>query len=321
MKKAVVVILQSSVSLALLAWIFHDEKFRAEAWSTFSSARLEWIFLGLLVAGIGCVAGVVRWGIFLKVMGIHISAWDTTRLTFIGLFFNNFLVGAVGGDVVKVVWLSARGHKKSSALLSVLMDRMSGFGALLLFSLVFMAGRLDWLLQSPVVAGIISVTFAYLLGSLILLTVSFLLCRKGAGYIPRWMPGREKLGEVAIAYYQFVVAWRATLFASVLSGVILLAYFLTFYGVALALDVRIPLLDFLALMPTVDVIAALPVSLGGFGVREQVFITLLGQLCAVSEARAVSISLGGAFLSIVWSLLGAAMLPSYRRSVGGEASA
>jgi len=314
-KKAAVVILQSLISVALLAWIFHEPKFRAEAWSTLSSARPEWIVIGLVVAGVGCFVGVVRWGIFLRVMGIHISAWETVRLSFVGLFFNNFLVGAVGGDVVKVVWLASKGHKKSSALLSVLMDRMSGFGALVVFSLVFMAGRLEWLQRSGVVAGLIHFTFAYLLGSLMLLVLSFLLCRKGAAYIPAWVPQREKLGELALAYFQFVAAWRATLLASLLSGVILLTYFLTFYCAALAVEVKIPLLDFLAFMPAVDIISALPISLSGFGVREQLFATLLGELCAVPKASAVSISLGGAFLSMVWSLLGAALLPGYRKTV------
>ncbi len=315
MKKAIVVVLQSLVSITVLAWIFHDPKFRAEAWGALSSARPEWIAIGLLFAGVGCFTGVARWGVFLRVMGIRISAWETVRLSFVGLFFNNFLVGAVGGDVVKVVWLASKGHKKSSALLSVLMDRMSGFGALLVFSLVFMAGRWEWLQRSGVVAGLMHFTFAYLVGSLVLLVLSFWLCRKGADYIPSWVPQREKLGEMALAYFQFVTAWRATLLASLLSGVILLTYFLTFYCAARAVEVKIPLLDFLAFMPAVDIISALPISLSGFGVREQLFATLLGELCAVPKATAVSISLGGAFLSIVWSLLGAALLPGYRKTV------
>ena len=70
------------------------------------------------------------------------------------------------------------------------------------------------------------------------------------------------------------------------------AYFLTFYSSARAFGLKVPLGEFLAFMPAVDIISALPISLGGFGVREQLFATVLDDLRAA--AQAVSISLGGA---------------------------
>ena len=94
-------------------------------------------------------------GSFFAFLGSGFLPVGCVRLSFVGLFFNNFLVGAVGGDAVKVVWLAAKGHRKTAALLSVLMDRMSGFGALILCSLIFMLWRLDWLMRSAVVAGLI----------------------------------------------------------------------------------------------------------------------------------------------------------------------
>jgi hypothetical protein len=69
------------------------------------------------------------------------------------------------------------------------------------------------------------------------------------------------------AYFQFVSAWRQTLLASLLSIVMLLAYFLTFYSSARAFGLAVPL-RVPAFMPAVDIISALPTSLGGFGVRE-----------------------------------------------------
>ena len=73
--------------------------------------------------------------------------------------------------------------------------------------------------------------------------------------------------------------------------------------------------EFLAFMPAVDIISALPISLGGFGVREQLFATVLGDLWGAPAAQAVSISLGGASLSILWGLLGLALLPAYNRAL------
>jgi glycosyltransferase 2 family protein len=314
-KKWIPILLQSLVSIALLVWIFWKEDFRTRTWQILSSAHPGWLLAGFLVAGAGNLIGVLRWGIFLRVLGISISPWDTLRLSFVGLFFNTFLVGAVGGDAVKVVWLVAKGQPKTAALLSVLMDRMSGLGALILCSALFMMWRLDWLMRSPVVAGLIKLVFAYLLVVVLLLGVSFLLSARGlTSRLPARFPFRKTIVEFTGAYLQFVTAWRQTLAASLLSILMLLAYFLTFYLSGRAFGLDVPIAEFFALMPAVDIISALPISLGGFGVREQLFVTLLGDLWGVPAAQAVSISLGGALLAMLWGLLGLVVLPAYHQA-------
>jgi glycosyltransferase 2 family protein len=315
MKRWTPFLLQSLVSIALLVWIFWKEDFRTQTWQILTSAHPGWLMAGFLVAGAGNLIGVIRWGIFLRVLGISISPWDTVRLSFVGLFFNTFLVGAVGGDAVKVVWLVAKGQPKTAALLSVLMDRMSGFGALILCSTLFMIWRLDWLMRSAVVAGLVKSVFAYLLLVVLLLGISFLLSARGlTRRLPRRFPFRKVIIEFTEAYLQFVLAWRQTLVASLLSILVLLAYFLTFYLSARAFGLDVPVVEFFALMPAVDIISALPISLGGFGVREQLFVTLLADLWEVPAAQAVSISLGGALLSMLWGLFGVVVLPDYQRA-------
>jgi uncharacterized protein (TIRG00374 family) len=316
MKKWLPLILQCGVSLALLVWIFWKPSFREAAWLVVSKADPGWLLAGLAMAGVGNLLSVVRWAVFLRVLKIPLPAWEVLRLSFVGLFFNNFLVGAVGGDAVKVVWLVVKGHNKTSALLSVLMDRMSGLGALILCSLTFMLLRLDWLMSSPFVAGVIKFVFGYLTVVVLLMAFSFVISARGlTSRLPERLPGRKTILEFTTAYIQFVAAWRATLVASAISLVILLSYFATFYCSARAFGVHMPVLDFFAFMPAVDIIAALPISLGGFGVRDMLFATLLRDLAGVAQAPAVALSLGGAFLYLAWGLLGLVLLPSYRRAV------
>ena len=322
MKKWAPLFVQSLVSVTLLAWIFWKEDFRTRTWHVLTSADPGWLTAGFLAAGAGNLLGVVRWAIFLRVLGIRLPAWDVLRLSFVGLFFNNFLVGAVGGDAVKVVWLAAKGHGKTAALLSVIMDRMSGFGALVLCSLIFMLSRLDWLMRSAVVAGLIKGVFIYLVAVVGLTAFSLLMSAKGlTSHLPRRFPGREMIIKFTEAYFQFVTAWRQTLIASILSVAMLLAYFLTFYFSARAFGLQVPVEEFFAFMPAVDIISALPISLGGFGVREQLFATVLGELWGAPAAQAVSISLGGASLSLLWGLFGLVLLPAYHQAIGRPARA
>jgi uncharacterized membrane protein YbhN (UPF0104 family) len=85
----------------------------------------------------------------------------------------------------------------------------------------------------------------------------------------------------------------------------LLVYFLSYYCAARACGIGIPVDRFLALMPAVDIISGLPVSLGGLGVREGLFAFLLGKLADIPYPVAVSASLSGYLLSALWGLPGA----------------
>jgi glycosyltransferase 2 family protein len=194
---------------------------------------------------------------------------------------------------------------------------MSGFAALILCSLIFILWRLPWLMQSASVAGLIKAVFIYLLAITGLMAFSFVISAKGlTRRLPPDFPGRKLIVEFTEAYFRFVSSWRETSVASLLSVVMLLAYFLTFYFSARAFGLRVPVGEFFAFMPVVDVIAALPISLGGFGVREQLFATVLAELWNAPAAQAVSISLAGGSLALLWGLFGLALLPGYHHALG-----
>jgi uncharacterized protein (TIRG00374 family) len=322
MRKWLPLLVQSLVSVALLVWIFWEEDFRMRTWQVLTSGHLGWLTAGFLVAGVGNFLGAVRWGIFLRMLRIPLTPWEVFRLSFVGLFFNNLLIGAVGGDAIKVIWLVAKGHQRTAALLSVIMDRMSGFGALILCSLVFMLWRLDWLMQSPVVAGLMKAVFLYLFAAAGLMAFSFIMSVRGlTDRLPAGFPGRKWIIEFTEAYFRFVSSWRQTLLASLLSVVMLLAYFLTFYCSARAFGLEVSMGEFFAFMPAVDIISALPISLGGLGIREQLFATILGELWNAPAAQAVSISLGGASLGLLWGLFGLTLLPGYHQATAREVRA
>ncbi|GAB4172558.1 MAG: lysylphosphatidylglycerol synthase transmembrane domain-containing protein [Terrimicrobiaceae bacterium] len=314
MRRWLVFSLQVIVSAALLLLIFRDAGFRADVAALAGKADVTWLLGAWLVAGAGCLLGFLRWAIFLRVVGILESPWSIVRMASVGLFFNSFLPGAVGGDAVKVGWLAARGHDPKKALLSVVMDRLSGLGALILCSCVFIPPKWSWLTTSATVAAMIHFAIVYLLVVVFLLGLSFVMSARGAlESIPPRFPGRASLVEMASTYRLFVTRWRSTAAASLISAGMLLAYFFTFYFCARAISVVVPAREFLAFMPAVDIIAALPVSLGGFGVREGVFATVLGELSGVPASAAVSLSFAGALVTLLWGCLGLLLLPSYRR--------
>jgi uncharacterized protein (TIRG00374 family) len=313
MNKALLLALQSLVTLALLGWIFSQSEVRESTGVVLRNADLRWVGLAVAVAGAETFLGALRWRVFLHMLDLRVPFWQGVRLFYLGLFFNTFLVGAVGGDAVKALVLIGQGRPRGAAVLSVIMDRLSGLGALVLMSCLFLLTQYKWLTQSPLVAGLIHFVFLYLVGVFVVLSVTFWLAASGrADKIPRWMPLREKLAQLCSLYFLFVEKWPRTLLAAGISCFMLLGYFLVFYCAMRAYGVAPPLTQVFAFMPVVDIISALPISLGGVGVREKLFVVLLGDLLQVSAAVAVWISLTGFLTTLFWGLLGLLTLPFYR---------
>ena len=125
MKKTLLTILQLLVTGALLYWVFHDPKVREGMAIAIRDADYRWIVAAILMYVVVEIAAVVRWQILLKVQGINLSNGRIAALFFIGMFYNQFLPGGTGGDIVKtyLLWKETP-TKKPGALLAVLFDRM-----------------------------------------------------------------------------------------------------------------------------------------------------------------------------------------------------
>jgi hypothetical protein len=70
-------------------------------------------------------------------------------------------------------------------------------------------------------------------------------------------------------------------------------------------------------MPIILTISAMPISVGGTGVREGLFAALLVPLCGISQAEAVTLSLTGFMLSAAWGAIGGGIYLLYRPSDQG----
>jgi len=321
-RRTLLILLQTGIALGLLGWIFREPSFRHQAWEVVTGADWRWFGLGMGIALVDGLIGTARWRLFLSMNGIHLPWWKTVQVNYIGLFFNLFFVGSVGGDAVKVLILAAEGQGKMSSLLSVVMDRVSGFAALVTATILFTAFHYDWLMASPIVAKGMVFVFLFLgLASLSLILSFAATDRRVRERMPAWMPGRKKALEWVEAYSLFASHWPKSLAAAAISCVMLVAYFSAFYCSARAFGARVPLFDFFALMPIVDTITAMPISLGGIGVREQVFVVLLRDLFALAAPLAVSISLGGFLIVATGALPGALFLPFYRTEIKREREA
>ena len=290
MKRIFLTILQLSVTIAMLWWVFHDAGQRAKMWEALQKANYWWVAGGILAYVTVEAAAALRWHILLRVQKIRLSIARLSGLFIIGMFYNQFLPGGTGGDIVKSYLLLKETDKKAGGLLAVVFDRLIGLVALVTITVALVSLRFDWLWNTPVTVQAGGVTPRRLLVLLL-----FLLSTSLSGliasfvisgfnlfhWLPHKFPGREKLIEISAAYHLYAHHWIASLMAFAASLVAHLATFTTFLCVAYAFGARVPVIDFFAVLPIERTITALPISFAGVGLREQILQVLLSNLCHI----------------------------------------
>jgi uncharacterized protein (TIRG00374 family) len=319
MKKTILTILQVIVTVGILFWVFHDPDKRAKMWEALIHAKLSWLLAGFFCYGVVEFLAAFRWFILLRVQGVRLAPWRVGALLMLGIFFNMFMPGGTGGDVLKIFYLLKEvPTKKAEGLLAVLMDRVIGLLALIMISSVIIAIQYNWLKTNTASRDLTWVLLLILVSSLGAIVFSFMISGFGLAHkLPAKMPMRDKLIDVAVAYNAYARAWPASLAALVASFGVHIASFSLYVCAARALSVPVSAGALLTVMPIILTLAALPISVGGTGVREELFVNLLGPLCGVSSAVAVTLSLTGFMLCAAWGVVGGVIYLLYRPSDHG----
>jgi hypothetical protein len=107
-------------------------------------------------------------------------------------------------------------------------------------------------------------------------------------FFPAHFPGRDKLIEIFAAYHLYARHWRATLVAFGASIVAHLATFTAFLFAAYALGVRVPLIDFFAIMPLNERSRLCRSVSPESGLREKVLQIMLNGLVAFRKQKPFS---------------------------------
>jgi glycosyltransferase 2 family protein len=313
MKRVGIMLLQLLVTAAGLWYVFHDPQRRAQIADALRHAGIGWVLLGWGCYSTVEVLATVRWQILLRIQSIRLSWLQAGGIVMIGLFFNQFLPGGVGGDAMRLYFaFKLAPRRKVGATLSIAMDRLFG-----LLTVLFLAGmsfsvRFSWLTRSSTSRHIAYLAVILLSASLAFVVLLFWLVNTGLLHqLPKAMPFRRaiiKSGEALLRYRTHRVAMALVFPITVAAH---LAYYTSFYCAGESLRVSTAhaasLADILSIMPLVDTIISVPISIGGLGVRETLFQELLGNLAHVPPALAAFTASLGYAIQASWGFIGAAV--------------
>ena len=315
MKKTLLTVLQIAVTIGLLWWVFHDPERRREMLDAAKLANVWWLAAGVLVFFFCTIVATARWKILLAVQDINMTWLRTWQLFMIGMFFNLFMLGSTGGDVVKMfLTMREARNNKAAALLSVFMDRVIGMLALIFLSVGFLYFRYDLLNHAEGSSTLLNLLLWLMAAALLIIVGMFAVSALGwVHYLPQWTPLRGRIVEISAACHMYAKGWRLTIWAFLISFPLFGMFFTTFYCAARAFTDQLGIVDIFSVMPIVAVITAIPISVSGIGLRESLFVSLLAPF-GVAAAIATLISVTGFLINTLGSLAGGLVFLFYRSS-------
>lgn len=131
------------------------------------------IFLGISLFFLQILISSLRWKLFINLV-TEVKLFNAFKLTLIGSFFNHFIPGGVGGDIVKALELSKNNNcSRAQALTSVLSDRVFGLFAMISFTFIFLLIEYIFYQEAYIIK------FLILSGALLLIILLFLLFLPG----------------------------------------------------------------------------------------------------------------------------------------------
>jgi len=257
-----------------------------------------------------------KWSWIGRALGFEGAFLDYVRFYFIGMFFNLFGPSTLGGDLVRALYLGA-GQRRRVAVSSVVFDRASGLVTLVALGatgfLLFPAYRFP----APFVVSSVALGVALVVGWWAAPRLVRLLP------VTRWT--RELRHEVEI---DLAPLWRDR---RLLTGTVLVSLVLHLtqvsaqYVLAHAAGAQLPFSYCLIFHPVITLMAALPVSVNGLGVREGGYLYFLTRI-DVDDSVAVTLSLLYFAVTVACGLLGGilfllsgARLPALRAPASKQA--
>lgn len=289
-----------------VAWSYGPGKL----WNTLGLVGFQGLAFSLVCMGMTVLLGVIRWRMVLELQGLNLSFGRAAEISLVAHFFNSFLLGSTGGDLLKAYYAARETHhKKAEAVTTVFLDRLVGLFAMLLFACLMIGLNLSLVRGNAPLRALAWLIALMMLGCATAVAVSLW------GGVSRWWPQarhwlrQRPKGELferglhaarLLGKHPFVLA-RVLLLSMALNVFCVLQVMSLAWGMGLS----IPAKALFVIVPAIVCISAMPITPSGLGVRENLYVLTLGVPGIKVEATAaLALSLLAYAGSLLWSILG-----------------
>jgi uncharacterized membrane protein YbhN (UPF0104 family) len=302
MRKALSLVVKAAVSGLLLYFALNLADIPTIR-GRLSQIDLGWTALGLLMLVIQVFILALRWQLIVIHCGAGLPLARALRYSMIATFFNQTLPSSVGGDAIRI-WLVGKHANWRVATYSVFLDRVIGVIALAAVVVVCLPWTLE-LVRNPIGRGaLFLIGFGSIAAGLFFISLAWERLR----VLQRWSLTRHLAAAAAIA----VKILRTPRSLAPIFGLSVLIHLLTVLAAwcaARSVGANVSLLYSLFLVPPVILVAVVPISIAGWGVREGAMVAAFAYAgLSQSDGLIVSLLFGAGYLvlgiagGVVWIL-------------------
>lgn len=291
--KAIKLIAKIVLSAAALYYVFSKINFQ-QTLNAITGINLWLLALSVLLYAISQVITSFRLNVFYKYVPVKIKSITNLRLYWLGMFYNLFLPGGVGGDGYKVFLINK--YRKTSVkrlIGTVLADRLSGLAVIVVY-ICFLVYFVEYDLckvETPE-DGVEFIHDTLVWISLFLNYFIWLIPLIAAGYYLYLRVFSKHLSPAT---------WKVLLLSIVIQGLQMVSAIIILKSMGTELAGRQD--DYLFLFLLSSIMSAIPISLGGLGLREVTFM-FGSQYLGLNEDHAVALSIIFYTISLFVSIFG-----------------
>lgn len=230
-----------------------------------------------------------RWQMLLNIGKHHLGALETLQINLTSQLANLVFIASIGGMLARIALSVQHGASIFKTLIATVFDRLMTLSALIVLAAVFMPGLTRHVDNQAF--SVFSTSVSVLIVTLFVFTPLFLNLIVFRMPQVKNLKGRMRYG---VRYLKILLNNPLLLAKIIITSLLAqMGLFAAVYCLALSSGAEISFIDLLTILPVISLIASLPISIGGWGVREGAFVYGLGLLGVPMEtAFLISVQVG-----------------------------
>lgn len=271
-RKKLITVLKIVFSAVLLYFIFTKIDL-GNVLDTLKRTHPFYLLWAILFFVFSKIISAYRLNLYFHQLHVFLTQKSNLQLYLLGMFYNLFLPGGIGGDAYKGYVINKKFKVRTKKVVAVLvLDRLSGLLLLFVYACI-----LALVLKNQ---DISQFKVLYGLGIVLGIVVFWFLNKKFFGYV-------------------FPVFWKSVGY----SALVQLAQLVSVLFILKALHIEADIVAYLFIFLISSIVSVLPLTIGGIGSREVTFF-YGATLLALDQDTSVSISMVFFLVTAVVSLLG-----------------
>jgi len=271
-------LLKTLLGLLLLVWVLKGKMVDFALLKTLVLNPLN-LLTALVFLSTSTLLCTSRWLLLVKGQGLSLRCKDLLSLYMIGNFFNTFMPGSVGGDLIKAWYIAGKEpQKRTKAVFTVLLDRVLGLSVIIFYAaftiIIFFPHTAEKLPQFRIIALCLWCFTGFFFLGLVLFFSPFKLAPRLSTAFFSFLRKSNKISKILDAGFIYKNQPRKVLLAIFISALSILSSIIFHSLQGQLLGASLTLAQYFVIVPLAATVSAIPLLPGGIGTGQVAFFTL-----------------------------------------------